>query len=176
MMSDWLRANVDRWQKKMRPEAAVILFGTNDLGRLSPAKYTENMKVSVRRILADGTIPLLTTVPPRHGADEQVKEYNRGLHRLAEEFKIPVIDYYREILQRRPNDWDGALDRFRTHRDVYEVPTLISGDGVHPSNPRAFQNDFSRAALDANGYNLRNYLTMRRYAQVIERVFQARRR
>ena len=56
---------------------------------------------------------------------------------------------------------------------TYEVPTLISKDGVHPSNPRAYVNDFSEQALANNGYGLRNYLTMLAYGNLIREVFDS---
>ncbi len=55
-------------------------------------------------------------------------------------------------------------------KDEYQVPTLVSGDGTRPSNPTEWQNDFSEEALSRNGYNLRNYLTLVAYAEVIEKV------
>jgi hypothetical protein len=42
----------------------------------------------------------------------------------------------------------------------YNVPTSISRDGVHPSNPGAYGSNFSEEALDKNGFNLRNYMTL----------------
>jgi hypothetical protein len=54
--------------------------------------------------------------------------------------------------------------------DAYHVPTLISRDGVHPSNTSGFTNDFSDEALRTNGFTLRNYLTLRSYAEVLEKV------
>lgn len=171
MMSDWLLKNIDGWQKKMNPEAAVVLFGTNDVGRILPPEYKQNMTAALRRMMADGTVPILTTIPPKSGADKLAPEYRLAALSIANELKVPVIDYYSEILRRRPKDWDGSLAKFNAYRD-YEVPTLISRDGVHPSNPKDFQNDFSERALNSNGFTLRNYLTLRMYAKVIEKVFK----
>jgi hypothetical protein len=56
--------------------------------------------------------------------------------------------------------------------DGYQVPTLIARDGVHPSNPRLFQ-DYSEESLRSNGYGLRNYLTAISYAEVIRNVLRA---
>jgi hypothetical protein len=56
------------------------------------------------------------------------------------------------------------LEKFGRPKDVYAVPTLISAAGVHPSNLSRYQNDFSEEALGRNGFNLRNYLTLRMYA------------
>jgi hypothetical protein len=51
----------------------------------------------------------------------------------------------------------------------YEAPTLLSADGVHPSNPRLYQ-DYSEKSLNNNGFALRNYVTLLRYAEVIDQV------
>jgi hypothetical protein len=87
--------------------------------------------------------------------------------------KVPLIDYHAEILQRRADDWDGALPQFKdAPGDEYNVPTLIARDGVHPSNPRDFR-DFSERSLDHNGYALRNVLTLEKYAEVIRRILRS---
>ena len=92
------------------------------------------------------------------------------MSRVAKAKQVPLIDYQAEILKRRPDDWDGALPKFKdTPGSEYEVPTLICRDGVHPSNPKAHQ-DFSQESLSRNGYLLRNYLTLLAYAEVIERL------
>ena len=67
---------------------------------------------------------------------------------------------------------DGSLAKFKdAGKDVYQVPTLVSGDGVHPSNPQKFS-DYSEEGLRSNGYVLRNYLTLMSYADVIGKVLQ----
>jgi hypothetical protein len=171
MMSDWLINNIDGWQQKMKPEAAVILFGTNDLGRIMPPEYTENMAASLRRMMADGTVPMLSTVPPKSGRDEMVYDYWLAGLSIAHGLNVPVIDYYAEIMHRRPEDWDGRLDKFNQY-EGYDVPTLIARDGTHPSNPQEFANNFSQQALSSSGYTLRNYMTLQTYAAVIDHVFQ----
>jgi galactitol-specific phosphotransferase system IIB component len=173
MKSDWLFHNVDRWQKKMVPETAVIMFGTNDIGGLWPPEYTENMAASLRRMLADGTVPMLTSIPP--AARDGHYEYWLAARSIAAGLKVPLIDYYAEILRRRPDDWNGRLPKFATagKKDEYAVPTLVSGDGTHPSNPKQFAGDWSEEALSSSGYGLRDYMTIRMYAEVIRKVYQA---
>jgi hypothetical protein len=100
---------------------------------------------------------------------EQSQEFADAVRRVAKEKKVPLIDYHAEILKRRPDDWDGTLPKFNEIKDVYEVPTLISRDGVHPSNPKAHR-DFSEESLSKNGFLLRSYLTLMAYGEVIERV------
>ena len=48
------------------------------------------------------------------------------------------------------------------------MPTLLSRDGVHPSCPERFRDDYSEEALRSHGYNLRNYLVLMAYAEVLE--------
>jgi hypothetical protein len=89
---------------------------------------------------------------------------------VAKQKRVPLIDYQAEILKLRPDDWDGTLPQFKdVPGNEYEVPTLISRDGVHPSNPQVHQ-DFSAESLKSNGFLLRNYLTLLAYADVIQRV------
>ena len=155
MMSDWLFRNVDAWQKKMNPETAVIMFGTNDRGRICPPEYTEYMAASVRRMMQDGTVPMLTSIPP-----PAPDGYRLATLSIAAGLKVPVIDYNAEITRRRGDDWSGKKD----------PPGLISEDGVHPSHPGKYHFDFSEEALNRNGYLLRDYLTLRKYYEVITKV------
>jgi hypothetical protein len=145
------------------------MFGSNDVFQLQLKEFERKTGEVVDRCLRNGTVPLLTTLPPCAGRAELSKQFAEAVCRVARDKKVPLIDYQAEILKRRPDDWDGTLPRFAEFKDVYEVPTLISRDGVHPSNPRAFR-DFSDDSLSKNGFLLRNYLTLLAYAQVIEQV------
>jgi lysophospholipase L1-like esterase len=168
----WADDNIDKWLEKHNPEAAVIMFGTNDLGPIELKEYEEKYRQVVDRCLKNGTVPILTTIPPRTGRLDKSRSFAEAVLRIGKDSSVPVIDYFGEILKRRPDDWDGALPRFKdTPGGVYEVPTLVSGDGVHPSNPSKFR-DFSEESLRSNGYALRNYLTVIMYAEVIGRVLQ----
>jgi hypothetical protein len=163
----WAHENVDRWLKKLDPEVALIMFGTNDLHSMEVDEYRDKVRDVVRRCLDNGTIVILSTIPPRHGFLEKSRSFADACRGLAHEFSVPLVDYHAEILRRRPDDWDGAADAFREYHD-YDVPTLLSRDGVHPSAPKSFQDDYSDRALERHGYGLRNYLVLRRYAEVLE--------
>jgi hypothetical protein len=63
-------------------------------------------------------------------------------------------------------------EKFKEHKG-YDVPTLIAQDGVHPSNPKAFQGDFSEEGLRSNGFLLRSFVSLLSYADVIRSVLQA---
>jgi hypothetical protein len=169
----WAHQNVDRWLAKLRPETAVIMFGTNDVGALELSEYETKTREVVRKCLDGGTVVILSTIPPKHGQAEKAAVFAEAVRRVARQSRVPLIDYHAEILRRRPNDWDGALAKFKDlPGDEYNVPTLISRDGVHPSNPRKYAGDFSEEALRSNGYGLRSYLTLLKYAEVIEKVLE----
>jgi hypothetical protein len=168
----WAHANVDRWLQKLNPEVAVIMFGSNDVGELEAGEYEQKTRDVVRRCLTNGTVVVLTTMPPRSGRFEKSKQFAEAVRKVAREERVPLVDYFSAILERRPDDWDGALPQFKqVPGDEYQVPTLIARDGVHPSNPRQFS-DYSEASLRHNGFALRNYLTLLAYAEVIEKVLQ----
>lgn len=169
----WACDNVDRWLARLNPEVAVIMFGSNDVGQMDVQEYEAKYRVVLQKCLSNGTIVIVTTLPPRSGQLAKCRQFAEVTRKLAAEFHLPVIDYFEEILKRRPEDWDGTLPQFKAvPGDVYQVPTLISRDGVHPSNPRKFNQDFSEEALRSSGFGLRNYLTLMAYAEVIERALQ----
>ena len=168
----WADENLDGWLKKLNPEVAVILFGSNDLMELDRAEYERRLRDVVARCLANGTVVILTTIPPRHGMVDKSLEFANVVRQAARDLKLPLVDYQAEILRRRPLDWDGALDQFKASPgDEYNVPTLIARDGVHPSNPSDYP-QFTQHDLDRNGYSLRNALTLQAYAAVIRHVLQ----
>ena len=183
----WAHENVDEWLGQMNPETVVIMFGSNDVRKMGAAEYETKTREVVRRCLTNGTVVLLTTMPPRSGPArlnwrltwrarghlDKARQFAEGARKVASEEKIPLIDYFDEILKRRPQDWDGSLSQFKeSPGDRYQVPTLIARDGVHPSNPSRFVNDFSEESLRTNGFSLRNYLTLLAYAEVIEQVLR----
>ncbi len=165
----WAHQNVDTWLKNLNPEVALIMFGTNDLGGLEVQEYETKTREVVEKCLKNGTIVILSTAPPRHGLAEKAAAFAEAVRKVARELQVPLTDYHAEILKRRPRDWDGALEKFSQYNG-YDVPTLISRDGGHPSNPRKYANDYSEEGLRKNGYVLRSYLALMKYAEVIEKV------
>jgi nitrous oxidase accessory protein NosD len=163
----WADEHVVEWLKRHNPEAAIVMFGTNDLGKRSPEDYEVLLRSIVRRCLDHGTVVILSTIPPRHGMIRESEAFADAARRLAREMALPLVDYHAEILKRRPDDWDGATEKFAAY-EGYDVPTLMSRDGVHPSAPQRFSGDYSEEALRSHGYNLRNFLVLMRYAEVLE--------
>ena len=81
----WAHDNIDRWLGKLNPEVAVIMFGTNDLTQLQGDEYAVLTRSLVERCLANGTIVVLTTIPPRHGLVERSTEFAEVVRNLAGE-------------------------------------------------------------------------------------------
>ena len=171
----WADENVDKWLETLNPEVALIMFGSNDVGQMNVEEYTAKTRSVVDRCLKNGTVVILSTMPPGSWYVEKSAQFADAVRKLAAELHVPLSDYHSAILKRRPDDWNGSLPKFKeTGGDVYQVPTLISRDGVHPSNPKAFVGDFSEEALRTNGFALRDYVTLMSYAEVVEKVCQAR--
>ena len=169
----WALENVDRWLEKLEPEVALILFGTNDLGSVPLDEYEKATREVVKRCLEKGTVVILSTIPPRSGMLEKSRDYAKAAARVAKDFGVPLCDYFGECLRRRPEDWDGSAKKFEAY-EGYEVPTLISRDGVHPSNPKKYAGDYSEEGLKKNGFVLRNHASLLAYAEVIREVLETR--
>ncbi len=167
----WADRNVDTWLRTLNPEVALIMFGTNDLDSLVAEEYEARTRRVVQKCLANGTVVILSTIPPRHRFERKSRQFADIVRRIASELKVPLVDYYVEIMRRRPNDWDGASEKFKQYKG-YDVPTLIARDGVHPSHPHEYRGDYSEQALHCCGFSLRNYLVLLKYAEVIERVLK----
>jgi lysophospholipase L1-like esterase len=142
------------------PQIAIILLGSNDAGRKVPAeKYLQSMETIYEKCLANGTIPVVTTVPPRNPDPAGLIEpYNAGLIALAKKHGLPMVDYHGEMLARQPGDaWLG---------------TLISKDGVHPTAERA-AGPATPENLATCGYLLRCWLNVHKVMEIKAKVLDA---
>jgi hypothetical protein len=163
----WAEEHVEAWLERLNPEVSLLMFGTNDLPDLGVDEYRDRLRSVVRRCLDRGTVVIVSTIPPRHAFAGKAAAFAQTARNVARELSVPLVDYHAEILKRRPHDWDGATDAFRVF-EGYDVPTLLARDGVHPSAPRRFQDDYSEEALRNHGYGLRTYLVLMKYAEVLE--------
>lgn len=151
----WRVGNILEAQPKVlkdkRPAVAIIMVGTNDVrGNKVPPGYAAGLEKIVDNCLAARCIPLLTTIPPMRGHDQAVGAANEIIQKLAADRKLPLIDYYAAILDRRPGQsWDK---------------TLISADGVHPSASKT--NVYTAENLKNDGYALRNWVTFLKFREV----------
>lgn len=167
----WADENIGTWLADLNPEVANVMFGTNDLGSLEVEEYETKTRRVIEKCLDNGTVVILNTAPPKHGRPEKAAVFAETVRKIARELEVPLVDYHAEILQRRPEDWDGAMEKFNTY-EGYDVPTLISRDGVHPSNCKEYIGDYSAEGLRNNGFQLWNYLVLMKYAEVIREVLQ----
>ena len=151
-----LLKSMDAVIERDKPEAAIVMIGTNDVsGGRVPEHYRERLEQVVRKCMAVGCVPILNTIPPRRGREAAVAEANGIVREVAKNLKVPLGDFHSECIRRRPEGaWDG---------------TLISRDGVHPSGGKS--NDYSEANLQNCGYALRNWVNFLVYRQLYFRVF-----
>jgi hypothetical protein len=145
--------------KKYNPQIAILMLGTNDASiEFKLADYKQNIEKGVDLMLANGTICILSTIPPFPGKLDWSKSYNKALRQIAKDRKIPLIDYEQEILQRQPDTWNG---------------TLIDKGDVHPTANRKGVTSASEPTeenLKNSGYLLRGWLSVQKIAEVKKRV------
>ena len=155
--------SLDDIVKKYNPQVAIVMLGTNDSWQGRPVNdYASDMNRIIRRLLENGTVPILSTIPPMVPARELGDQYNAELWKLAEHYQLPVIDFHGEIIGRRPDgSWNGAL--------LYE-------DDPHPTENRAGVTPESEPTpenLRESGYLLRGWLSVKKLIEVRERVWGA---
>ncbi len=154
-------ASLDEVIVKYNPQVAVVMLGTNDSWQGRPAnEFASDMNRIIRRLLDNGTVPVLSTIPPMIPAPELGDQYNAELWLLAEHHKLPVIDYHGEIIGRRPDgSWNG---------------TILNKDDPHPTASRAGvtpESEPARENLRESGYLLRGWLSVKKLVEVRERVW-----
>jgi lysophospholipase L1-like esterase len=130
-----------------RPGYAIVMYGTNDLDRMPPASFIADMNRIVDVIEANGTVPVLSTIPDRldrPDAAAAVPGFNAAIRELARTRHLPLMDYWAALqsLPRRGLDTDGI------HPSAYVTPSGVVATGVLTS-----------AALQY-GYNMRNLVVL----------------
>ena len=143
--------------RRFRPQVVVFLIGTNDAtARRSVSGFAADLRQAVELMTAQGIVPVLTTLPPHARQPRLARRYNVAIHSFARTAQMPLIDYHGEILRRRPTDWNG---------------TLLERDGLHPTAGITAADEPTEANLADSGYLLRAWLSVRKLAEVKERVF-----
>lgn len=125
----------------LRPRFASLMYGTTDVGFVDLDAFGRNMTAIVDAMLAAGTIPVLSSIPPRDddaGADARVPLFNLLVRALAEGRRVPFVDFHRELL---PLAGHG-----------------LAGDGIHPASSMGGC-VLTPAGLRA-GSNVRNLLVL----------------
>lgn len=130
----------------INPSMAVIMYGSNDIGQRNIHRYADSMMDLLDQVEANGTVPILSTIPPRGDSvedDAWVPWYNSVVRGIAQARELPLMDYHSLL---RPLDGYG-----------------LGGDRLHPSvyrdggSPRGCV--FTEHALNY-GYNLRNQIAL----------------
>jgi vacuolar-type H+-ATPase subunit F/Vma7 len=138
---------------------AVLMMNVHDINYVGQR---------IDQFIAAGIVPIISTIPPRDHPTyntTHAQPYNAEVRTLAQQKKIPLIDYWEEILLRRPGtSW---------------INSIIGPDGVHPSgneyvdpasDPYAGSGDASTHTTgDAplnSGYLLRTWLTVQKLKEI----------
>ena len=129
-----------------RPSVALIMFGTNDLTEFTAVQFRRDLARVVRLVSGAGTIPVISTIPPRERRpfSQRVARFNAEIAALAENRALPLWNYWRQMAE------PGVLNRG------------LGDDGVHPSAlcPPCTAIDFRPEGL-RQGYALRNLGALR---------------
>ena len=141
--------------KKFNPQMAIYMLGTNDVSQgIAPAAAMANVEKALDALMANGTIPILSTIPPMKAKMAQAEAYNAELKKLAEKKKVPLLDLYGEM------------------KAVSADPTVFldPGDGVHltanASNAAPTPDNFKKS-----GYLCRCYFNVKKAMEVKEKLF-----
>lgn len=120
-----------------KPAVAMIMFGSNDVAVVPSDQFAHNLRVIVEYSIANGVIPVLSTIPPRRGFEPEVVFYNQLITQTASQYGVSLWDYG-AAMRTLPNDG-------------------LSPDGLHPSVPDGlgYAADFTGNYLQY-GYVMRN--------------------
>ncbi len=133
--------------RHVRPSVALVMLGSNDVALLSPEDFSSNLQEIVRISVAEGVVPVVSTIPNRGGYEAQVVQFNNAIRVVAANFEVPLWDYH-FLMEQLPN---GGL----------------SGDALHPSwPPGSGPTDFAAAARFTSN-NLRYGYTVRNLSALI---------
>lgn len=157
------------------PEIVIIMLGTNDVtASRTPDAFEADMRNILQHIIWEdgntsgsyrGTIPIISTIPPYRDKLADSQAMNAKVISLADEFDIPLIDLYGEIMVRQPVNW---------------ATTLLAADGVHLSPSGGVYNSGSNPytpggdpathtsgdACENVGYLLRGWLSVQKVKEV----------
>lgn len=142
--------------KKYNPQVVIFMLGTNDASQnRSVAEYKADLEKAVKLILDNNTILVLSTLSPMAHKQPLVQQYNDVIVEIAKTHKLPLIDYYGQILSRQPGTaWNGTL---LGKDDAH--PSAVSGNITAGSEP-------TPENLSKVGYLLRGWLSVQKMKQV----------
>jgi lysophospholipase L1-like esterase len=145
-----------------QPQMVVLMLGSNDASEGRKVEdYRRDMETAVTTIMTAGAIPIVSTIPPHFHRRELAKSYNAALREIARQRELPLIDYEREILIRRPNDWNGTL---LNKNDEHPTASAGGKNGMKASSAPTDDN------LKRSGYLLRGWLSVKKIGEVKRKV------
>ncbi len=142
-------------------QVAVVMLGTNDvLAGRSAGAFIADLTAIVDVLEGRNIVVVLSTLPPCELGD--VTPHNAAIRSFAGTRGLPLIDYYEEILARRPGiGWQD---------------TLIADDGIHPTGAASAADPYTPGGNPAthqtgtnatnDGYLLRGWLTVQKLKEV----------
>ncbi|MFH0939862.1 MAG: SGNH/GDSL hydrolase family protein [Planctomycetota bacterium] len=144
--------------KKYNPQLALYMLGTNDVNASRPvAQYIADVEKAIDALLDNGTVAILSTLPPFRGKTNKVEEYNNALRELAIKKQIPMIDLFAEMKARAGDDMEKAY---------------LDNDGIHLNGPGA--GPATEDNLKKIGTLLRCYLAVNKGMEIKAKVFSAK--
>ncbi len=140
------RCPVERELQATRGAFAVLMIGTNDAERATPAVLATHLGEILDRVERRNVVALVSTIPSHRGnpsAHAAADAINERIHAITTERHLPLIDY---------------------HAAMAALPSEgVSDDNVHPS-VYVSNGDTRAAVFSADGlrygYNVRNLLLL----------------
>jgi len=115
-----------------RPAVMFIIVGRNDVLNNTPLdEFEADLLEVVDTVIADGTIPILTTIPGDPAMVPQLQQYNSVIAQMAEEEDLPLLNVWRRVANSAPAGVNpdlsltssGAGDQFvNSELNNYGVP------------------------------------------------------
>ncbi len=132
---------------------AFVMYGTNDLERYNDINmFKTNLSRIVSESIALGTVPILSTIPPRLDSTtmgSRVATYNQAIQEVAATYQIPVVNFW-QALQNL-----GATNHYG-----------MDPDGVHPNVYQGSNAAVFTSAAMKYGYNVRNLSTLQMFEKI----------
>jgi len=148
---------------------AVLMLGTNDaLGSRGDTAFIADLTTIVNKMEARNIVVVLSTIPPNKNVD--VTAYNTAIRNFAQTRGLPLIDFYAEILARKPGTtWQNTLiDIDGTHPTAGNgtaIPTYNSASDPYTPGGDPTTHTTGDACLNS-GYLLRGWLTIQKLKEV----------
>jgi len=126
-----------------RPDYCIVLSGTNSIAdsAFTPAGVAQTVEDTWRRLRGSGVQPIACTIPPRNAVDPaRVQTLNRLLSYRAERLGLPVLDFYRLLVDPSTGDYLSSYTSDGTHPTIagYRVMGQLVADQIAPFLPPAF--------------------------------------